>query len=222
MESYVLIEFCSNTKLPIRIDIEVYTDKKNNIVLSDCTVKVAHIKWDSATITNQIWFADLLKTQLEQGFYDNCCFNYADKSWTVKDCKQICQDMKVQMCSLCHKVKTFKLMPSSSFCGCDNIDRINCWQKCWSCQSIPICPDCIVRCSNCTGVFCDKCFTLHHYIPTFIRETCSKCCQEMNLETSPNVCGFNAYSETNYWVVFESNTFTCMNCVDLQEQELWK
>ncbi len=120
-----------------------------------------------------------------------------------------------QKCVKCSTVSSQRLMAAYSWCGNDGIDRINCWQKCYGeCQSQPVCPMCICRCKECEGPYCKDCIIVHSYKPKFVQEVCSKCMQDMHLETSPNVCGFDFYETRNYWVVFDNGIFICDKCYD--------
>ena len=212
VETYLMVAFCCKTKLPTSID--TYSEPIHEMVRE--YVPITSLKWnifDNLFVTGKHSLSSyLLKTQLEQGVYDECFVKYEDKAWTVKECKDVCKNEKCQMCTSCCDLKTLKLMAPFSFCGSDEIDRINCWQKCWDCQSLLICLQCIVRCDNCCGTYCANCFKKHPYVATFIQETCSKCTKSMNLETSPNVCGFDADPNTNYWSIFDSKQFLCMDC----------
>lgn len=118
-------------------------------------------------------------------------------------------------CSKCNLKKTERIMPASGICGTDGLDRINCWQECWECKALPICPKCIHRCKNCTGTYCQLCIQTHPYKPEFVDATCKQCKKRMTLETLRNVCGFEFKDDQNYWHNYKEDEFVCEICAYL-------
>ncbi len=107
--------------------------------------------------------------------------------------------LETKICSQCQKTITDVIMPAYSICGCDGLDRKNCWQKCYECDAC-VCRTCIVRHQKCTGTYCAKCFPKHTYVPKLCKKFCTDCLQEKELYVYENICGFDWEDDKNYWI----------------------
>lgn len=121
---------------------------------------------------------------------------------------------ETKLCDQCNVITTDKVMDKGSICGSDGMDRVNCWQECWGpCNEKSICKKCIVRCSRCTGTYCNKCIKTHSYTAELKESTCIICKKTQKLFTSPNICGFNWEEDKLYWNIIENND-VCEFCWD--------
>ncbi len=119
--------------------------------------------------------------------------------------------VETKVCLRCNQVRTCRLKPVYSLCGTDGIDRVNCWQNCWECSAINVCPLCTFFCTKCRGQTCKVCADEHKYKPIYEVHTCKTCSREKRLALYQNVCGFTEGEP--YWICIETDgTFECIEC----------
>jgi hypothetical protein len=129
---------------------------------------------------------------------------------------------ETKICAGCKLEITDKVMPTFSICGSDNINRTQCWQKCWDCQ-LAICQNCTIRHNKCRGTFCSNCFQNHKYVEMEKTQECVGCKETKTLVVYDNVCGFKWSTEKLHWIEDEENGVElCESCYDQQIKELNK
>ncbi len=90
--AYLMVEFSQKTKLPQRIG--VYSESANTITtIGNEYVEIASLELkvcgDEKDIMGFHILVEILETQLKHGKYDDFCFNYKDKKWTIVQCRSM-------------------------------------------------------------------------------------------------------------------------------------
>jgi hypothetical protein len=213
------VAFSVRNDLPI--DVHICHEGSVAMCTFDLCVEVIRMKLAIRGKDNPISSIDtmtsvMLRCQFECGLYDTCVVQHAGRSWSIRECRAMCDLANKQrnVCQACGThIQNLSPMPALTMRGSDNINRIACWQKCWSCQSTQICADCIRTCDECRGTFCKTCKPAHVYNPTLMQATCEKCHKNLVLEIAADVCGFEADPDLNYWMQSENaSEHVCMDC----------
>lgn len=102
---------------------------------------------------------------------------------------------------------------NSGICGSTSQDTTKCWKKCWECQKLPICSECVEPCGDCIGNYCKDCFSKHLYIEKKLTAECNVCHETQTLfdTLDGNHCGFD-WKHNKEWGMCKSGHLVCEDC----------